>query len=947
MVTALYRRYRPENFAELIGQSQVTDPLRTALRTNRVNHAYLFSGPRGCGKTTSARILARCLNCAEGPTDTPCGVCPSCVELARDGSGSLDVIEIDAASHNGVDDARDLRDRAVFAPARDRYKIFILDEAHMVTPQGFNALLKLVEEPPEHVKFIFATTEPEKVIGTIRSRTHHYPFRLVPPAAMLEYVEQLCTQESVSVAPGVLPLVVRAGGGSVRDTLSLLDQLMAGSEDGAIAYERAVALLGYTDAALLDDVVDALAVADPASAFAAIDRIVQTGQDPRRFVEDLLERLRDLIVVAATNESAAAVLRGVSPEELDTMSRQAGVFGAVGLSRAADIANRALTEMTGATSPRLHLELMTARMLVPEVDDTQRGALARVERLERRVGVGDAGGHQADGNAAPTAAAPASTGPRAAAPRDSATGARGSAASGAAAPTTAAGSARPEQSAPQAESVAPAAAPSAAPEQPDEQSAAPRPDAGAVARDAAASWAAVAPSEPAAPAAPPSTSAAPAPARAPTPTPSADEPVSASLTGQGTTIGDEPAVRSVSTVGFQQMRDSWPQIVEHVQHAKRSAWSVVVTAQVTALRDDVLTLTFPSQQDVASFKEMSDPSASVSELLRAAIVEVLGIRVKFVARGPGQQRQQQQQQQQTQAPAPAPTSAAPQRPSAPAAPSGGTAPVADRQPADAPAPSAAPTPASAPTPDAPTATPAATAPASEPAAPAPAPASAPAATAPSSKPATGAAPTPDTASDGPAAAAPGAPVTEWAVATIPASDPTADAVPESVEPSWAAPFGTAPASAPVAPAQTVQQPDQPAATGADGPAAPEHDRLTTPAPQASGAAAAPGVGAGAPGVPVDDYPLDDEPYDDGAPFPDPGRGGPAAAPTAARQPAQAAPQQTAPQQAAPQQQRTAAAPRTAPPARRAPVAGRYGEAVVREILNAQFIEETALHEDGA
>ncbi|WIB35340.1 DNA polymerase III subunit gamma and tau [Curtobacterium sp. MCJR17_043] len=412
MVTALYRRYRPENFAELIGQSQVTDPLRTALRTNRVNHAYLFSGPRGCGKTTSARILARCLNCAEGPTDTPCGVCPSCVELARGGGGSLDVIEIDAASHNGVDDARDLRDRAVFAPARDRYKIFILDEAHMVTPQGFNALLKLVEEPPEHVKFIFATTEPEKVIGTIRSRTHHYPFRLVPPATMLEYIEQLCAQESVSVAPGVLPLVVRAGGGSVRDTLSLLDQLMAGSEDGAIAYERAVALLGYTDAALLDDVVDALAVADPASAFSAIDRVVQTGQDPRRFVEDLLERLRDLIVVAATNESAGAVLRGVSPEELDTMSRQAGVFGATALSRGADIANRALTEMTGATSPRLHLELMVARMLVPESDDTQRGALARVERLERRVGVGDAGGHQAGPAELPTAA-PAAVAPAA------------------------------------------------------------------------------------------------------------------------------------------------------------------------------------------------------------------------------------------------------------------------------------------------------------------------------------------------------------------------------------------------------------------------------------------------------------------------------------------------------------------------------------------------------
>jgi DNA polymerase-3 subunit gamma/tau len=365
VATALYRRYRPESFADVIGQSHVTEPLMTALRTNRVNHAYLFSGPRGCGKTTSARILARCLNCAEGPTDTPCGVCPSCIELSRDGGGSLDVVEIDAASHNGVDDARDLRERAVFAPARDRYKIFILDEAHMVTPQGFNALLKLVEEPPEHVKFIFATTEPEKVIGTIRSRTHHYPFRLIPPAQMLEYCESLCASEKISVEPGVLALVVRAGGGSARDTLSLLDQLIAGSENDAVTYERAVSLLGYTHSALLDEAVDALAASDSAAAFAAVDRVIQTGQDPRRFVEDLLERLRDLILVAATGANANAVLRGIPADELERMQAQAKNFGGAELSRAADVVNSSLTEMTGATSPRLHLELMICPFTCP------------------------------------------------------------------------------------------------------------------------------------------------------------------------------------------------------------------------------------------------------------------------------------------------------------------------------------------------------------------------------------------------------------------------------------------------------------------------------------------------------------------------------------------------------------------------------------------------------
>ncbi|HEU0183134.1 MAG TPA: DNA polymerase III subunit gamma and tau [Agromyces mariniharenae] len=556
MVTALYRRYRPETFAEMIGQSQVTEPLMTALRTDRVNHAYLFSGPRGCGKTTSARILARCLNCVEGPTDVPCGICPSCVELSRGGGGSLDVVEIDAASHNGVDDARDLRERAVFAPARDRYKIFILDEAHMVTPQGFNALLKLVEEPPEHVKFIFATTEPDKVLGTIRSRTHHYPFRLVPPGPMLEYVQQLCTEEGVEVAPGVLPLVVRAGGGSPRDTLSLLDQLVAGSEGTTIDYERAVALLGYTHGALLDEVVDAIGAKDAAGAFAAADRVVQTGQDPRRFVEDLLERLRDLIVVAASSpEAAKAVLRGVPDDELARMAAQAAAFGPAELSRVADLVNQTLTEMTGATSPRLHLELMLARVLVPSSDDTERGALARVERLERRVGVTDAATDGAGVVPERSAATPSKAG-------------------AAAVPSAAASRA----SAPAAAAAAPAAAN--------------EPGAGA--------------SEPVAPAA-----AAPAaPAAKPKP---------------------------VGPVTLQQMRDAWPEVLASLQRTKRSAWMVAFTAQVREFRDDdVLVLAFPSEHDVAGFRGGA-PGQSVSELLRAAIAEVLGVTVKFIAKveGPG------------------------------------------------------------------------------------------------------------------------------------------------------------------------------------------------------------------------------------------------------------------------------------------------------------------------
>ncbi|WP_129358686.1 DNA polymerase III subunit gamma and tau [Rothia uropygioeca] len=404
MSTALYRRYRPETFEDVIGQEHVTNPLMTALQKNRVNHAYLFSGPRGCGKTTSARILARCLNCAEGPTARPCGKCESCVDLARDGAGSLDVIEMDAASHGGVDHARDLRERATFAPVRDRYKIFIIDEAHMVTREGFNALLKIVEEPPEHIKFIFATTEPNKVLGTIRSRTHHYPFRLVAPEVLRGYLNHLCDKESIQVEQGVLPLVVRAGGGSVRDSLSVLDQLMAGASESGITYDLAVALLGFTHAELLDGVVDAFAAGDSPAVFHAVDRVVQTGQDPRRFVEDLLERFRDLIIVKAVPESAAQILHGMSEDQIDRMRGQATQLGASELSRAADIANTALTEMTGATSPQLHLELLCARILLPTADDTSRGVNARVDRLERRINFGSVGAVQAPLQSDPAAA---------------------------------------------------------------------------------------------------------------------------------------------------------------------------------------------------------------------------------------------------------------------------------------------------------------------------------------------------------------------------------------------------------------------------------------------------------------------------------------------------------------------------------------------------------------
>ena len=596
MTTALYRRYRPDTFDQVIGQEHVTEPLKAALRANRVTHAYLFSGPRGCGKTTSARILARCLNCAQGPTDTPCGQCESCRELATGGPGSLDVVEIDAASHGGVDDARDLRERATFAPVRDRYKIFIIDEAHMVTNQGFNALLKLVEEPPEHVKFVFATTEPERVIGTIRSRTHHYPFRLVPPDVLGPYLTTLCAEEHIGVGEGVLTLVMRAGGGSVRDTLSVLDQLMAGAIDGQVSYQTAVALLGYTDSALLDQSVDALAGGDGAAAFRVVERMVESGHDPRRFVEDLLQRLRDLLIIAVAGDGARDVLADTPQDQFERMQRQAQNWGPHGLSRAADLTDEALRAMTGATSPRLQLELLIGRILVPAPAPAQ-------APVQGTVGM--------TGGGAPREASSASS--EASSGRFGAREAREALA-------------RKKQE--RAEASAPAAQVAS--------SAAPAPQ-GVPAWGSGPDWSAQKPAaqKPAAQKPAPESSPAPAQASAPVQAAPPEAPRREALSTRDSAPAREPAPAAppqrseapASGRDADMLRGRWNEVVERLSSISRVTWSMVGgNAQLGAVDGSHVVLLFPVEAMVNAFSR--GPRAADVE---KAINEVTGLSVRVSA----------------------------------------------------------------------------------------------------------------------------------------------------------------------------------------------------------------------------------------------------------------------------------------------------------------------------
>ncbi|MFE7562152.1 DNA polymerase III subunit gamma and tau, partial [Kitasatospora sp. NPDC057500] len=582
MSLALYRRYRPETFAEVIGQEHVTAPLQQALRNNRVNHAYLFSGPRGCGKTTSARILARCLNCEQGPTPTPCGECQSCQDLATGGPGSIDVIEIDAASHGGVDDARELRERAFFAPVHSRYKIFILDEAHMVTSAGFNALLKVVEEPPEHLKFIFATTEPEKVIGTIRSRTHHYPFRLVPPGTLRDYLAEVCGREGIQVEDSVFPLVVRAGAGSVRDSMSVMDQLLAGAAEGGVTYQMATALLGYTDSALLDEVVDAFAAHDGATVFQVVDRVVEGGHDPRRFVTDLLERLRDLVILATVPDAGEKGLIDAPADRVAVMQAQADAFGAAELSRAADIVNTGLTEMRGNAAPRLQLELICARVMLPGAYSDELSLQARLDKLERRAAAGGMAGGMPGGMAGGMAGAVAAVAPVV----------------------------MPEVVQQPVPPATPQPAPQAAPVQqapaPPAQPAGPAPGAWPIKRSF--------PPAGDAPAAAPAP-AAPAAVQPPAPT----VPVPTPTPAPAAVPGGQPS--AAAQQGAAQVRQLWPQILEAVKNRRRFTWILLSqNGQVAGFDGSVLQVSFINAGARDSFV-----SSNSDDVLRSALADALGV----------------------------------------------------------------------------------------------------------------------------------------------------------------------------------------------------------------------------------------------------------------------------------------------------------------------------------
>ncbi|WP_406159540.1 DNA polymerase III subunit gamma and tau [Streptomyces sp. NBC_01005] len=621
---ALYRRYRPESFAEVIGQEHVTDPLQQALRNNRVNHAYLFSGPRGCGKTTSARILARCLNCEQGPTPTPCGECQSCRDLARNGPGSIDVIEIDAASHGGVDDARDLREKAFFGPASSRYKIYIIDEAHMVTSAGFNALLKVVEEPPEHLKFIFATTEPEKVIGTVRSRTHHYPFRLVPPGTLREYLAEVCDKENSPVEDGVLPLVVRAGAGSVRDSMSVMDQLLAGAGDNGVTYAMATSLLGYTDGSLLDSIVDAFAAGDGAAAFEVVDRVIEGGNDPRRFVADLLERLRDLVILAAVPDAREKGLIDAPADVVERMQAQASVFGAAELSRAADLVNEGLTEMRGATSPRLQVELICARVLLPAAFDDERSLQARLDRLERGASFATTGpGPDMGYVPGPEALAHAPVPPAPIAPVvQPGTG-----------PAVARAAVRGEAPAPaQAPAPARTAPPAPAPVQASQPAApaapaAPQPPAEAAPATAGGQRPGAWP-----------TAAAPESGRRPGGWPTASAPgqspvpqsAPAAAPVQAAPSAPVPAVAEPSpgmTQGAGQVRNMWPDILEAVKNRRRFTWILLSqNAQVTGFDGTTLQIGFLNAGARDNFA-----SSGSEEVLRQALAERFNAQWKIEA----------------------------------------------------------------------------------------------------------------------------------------------------------------------------------------------------------------------------------------------------------------------------------------------------------------------------